>query len=253
MYYKVKEVAELGGVSIRTLHHYDKIGLLKPDAISPAGYRLYTERNLEHLQQILFFKELDFSLQVIKAMINSPSFDRKHALSSHKDLLIKKKLRLEKIISSIDNTIETLEGGKTMNKKEMFTAFDMTDIEQHKEKYAQEVKEKYGKSEAYKESEEKTSKYSKEDWAVIMQEGSDIYKRAAALMNKKPSDPKVQETVGDLRKYITKHFYNCTPEIFRGLGDMYVQDERFTKNIDQYKEGLAKFLREAMHRYCDNL
>jgi DNA-binding transcriptional MerR regulator len=254
MAYKVKEVATLAGVSVRTLHHYDEIGLLKPESITSAGYRLYEDRDLERLQQILFFKELDFNLQEIKEILDSPNFDRAHALSIHRELLVKKKKRLEEIIKSVDKTMESIKGGIDMSKKEMFESFDMTEIERHQEKYAEETKERYGNSDAYKESNRRTSKYTKEDWARIMQRGSDNYVKLAALMDSKsPSAPEVQAVIADCRQHITDSFYNCTPEIFRGLADLYVMDERFTANIDKIKPGLAKFLSEGIIIYCENL
>jgi DNA-binding transcriptional MerR regulator len=253
LYYKIKEVADMVGISVRMLHHYDKIGLLKPESVSPAGYRLYTDKDLERLQQVLFFKELEFSLQEIKRILDSPGFDKKQALKSHKELLLEKKKRLQKIIKSVERTIHSIEGGIDMSKKEMFEAFDISKIEKHKEKYAKEVRQKYGNTKAYKESQEKTSGYTKNDWAAIMTKWDEIYKKIANVMDKGPADSQVQEAVGELRAHITKYFYECTTEIFRGLGELYVNDERFTANIDKYKEGLSKFLREAMHIYCDNL
>lgn len=181
MYYKVKEVADMVGISVRMLHHYDKIGLLKPESISPAGYRLYIDKDLERLQQVLFFKELEFSLQEIKTILDSPGFDKKQALKSHKELLLEKKKRLEKIIKSVERTIDSIEGGTYMSKKEMFEAFDMTKIEDHKEKYAKEVRKKYGNTKAYKESQEKTSGYRKNDWTVIMAKWDEIYKKSQML------------------------------------------------------------------------
>lgn len=253
MSYKVKEVADLVGISVRTLHHYDQIGLLRPEFVTSAGYRLYNDKDLERLQQILFFKELDFNLQEIKDILDSPGFDRENALRTHKELLIEKKKRLERIIQSVEKSINSIKGGIEMNKKEMFDGFDMTEIEKHKEKYAEETKQKYGNSDAYKESQKKTSKYTKEDWAKIMARGGEIDKKLADLMDRGPSDPEVQKLIADKRQHITDSFYNCTPEIFRGLGDLYVQDQRFTENIDKIKPGFAKFLREAMRYYCDNL
>lgn len=250
---KIKEVADMAGVSVRTLHHYDKIGLLKPQSVSPAGYRLYTDNDLERLQQVLFFKELDFSLKEIKDILDNPNFDRKQALSAHKKLLLKKRERLDEIIASTEKTINSIEGGIEMDNNDMFAAFDMTEIEKHKEKYAEEVKQKYGNTEAYKESEERTSKYTKEDWARIMARVEGIYKNIVAVMDRDPGDLEVQRVIGEFRQYITDSFYTCTPEIFRGLGDLYVNDERFTENIDKHKLGLAKFMREAMHIYCNNL
>lgn len=251
--YKIKEVANLAGVTVRTLHHYDAINLLKPCYISDSGYRFYGNEELEKLQQILFFRELDFSLDEIKNILNSPDFDKAHCLGVHRQLLIEKRQRLNNIIASLDKTLISLEGGKEMSKKEMFKPFDMKDIENHKAKYAQETKERYGNSDAYKESQKKTAKYGKADWENIMGEAGEIYSNLAKLMNRDPSDKEVQILVEQWRNHITKNFYNCTPEIFRGLALMYTADERFTENIDKYGDGLAQFLSDAMIIYCDNL
>ncbi|MDP4089110.1 MAG: MerR family transcriptional regulator [Bacillota bacterium] len=253
MTYKVKEVSTIAGVSVRTLHHYDEIGLLKPEFVTSAGYRLYSDRDLERLQQILFFKELDFDLQEIRDILSSPGFDRKSALKAHKELLIEKRKRLERIIQSVDKTIDSIGGGIEMSKKEMFESFDMSEIEKHQEKYAEEVKRKYGSTDAYKESQKKTAKYSKEDWARIIGRQGEIYRGLAGLMDREPSHPEVQELVAQARQQITENFYNCTPEIFAGLGEMYVNDERFTANIDKFKPGLAVFLRDAIRVYCNNI
>lgn len=250
---KVKEVAELVGVSVRTLHHYDQIGLLKPEFVSPAGYRLYTDHNLERLQQILFFKEIGFELHEIKEILDSPGFDRREALLTHRELLLEKKNRLEKIVHTVEKTIKAMEGEIIMDKKEMFSGFDMQEIEKHQARYAEEIRQKYGDSPAYQESMKKTAGYNKDDWARIMGETGRIYQTIADLMDKGPADPEVQQAVAEWRQHITDNFYNCTPEIFRGLGDLYVDDPRFTANIDKMKPGLAEFLREAMHVYCDNL
>lgn len=251
--YKIKEVSNLAGVTVRTLHHYDDIDLLRPCYISDSGYRFYGNEELEKLQQILFFRELDFSLDEIKNILNSPDFDKAHCLGVHRQLLIEKRQRLDNIIASLDKTLISLEGGNEMSKKEMFKPFDMKNIEDHKAKYALETKERYGNSDAYKESQNKTAKYSKGDWENIMGEAGEIYSSLASLMDRDPSDSEVQSLVEKWRNHITKNFYNCTPEIFRGLALMYTADERFTENIDKYGEGLAQFLSDAMIVYCDNI
>lgn len=253
MKYKVKELAEIVGVSVRTLHHYDEINLLKPEYISESGYRLYIDKNLERLQQILFFKEIGFSLGEIKIILDDSSFDRKKALYSHKELLLKKKERIEEIIKTVERTISSIEKGQKMKEKAMFKGFDMSEIEKHKEIYSEEVKEKWGNTSAYKESNLKTSNYNKDDWKKITESMGVIYKKIADNMDKGIYDPLIQEAVGEWRQHITDNFYNCTPEIFRGLGNMYVDDNRFTKNIDKYRSGLAVFLRDAMNYYCDKL
>ncbi|MDZ5471593.1 MerR family transcriptional regulator [Bacillus sp. 31A1R] len=251
MHYKIKEIADLIGVSVRTLHHYDDIGLLKPETITSAGYRLYTSHNLERLQQILFFKEIGFNLQEIKEVLDSPNFDRRTALLEHKQILQKKRSRLDEMIQTVEKTIQSIEGGIKMENKEMFKGFSMRDIEEHKEKYSEEAKQKYGK-ELVESVEEKTNNYSENDWQSIQSKTDDIYSRIYKRMNFGPSDEEVQKSVGEWRQLITDHFYDCTIDIFRGLGDLYVNDPRFTKNIDKHGEGLAAFLREAIHVYCNS-
>lgn len=252
MHYKVKEVSNIAGVSVRTLHHYDQIDLLKPSSVSPAGYRLYTDSDLETLQQILFFKELGFDLSEIKTFILNPGFDKTEALKAHKELLIKKKKRLELIIKSVERTIQSIGGGIEMDKKEMFEAFDMTEIQNHQKKYAEEVRQKYPK-EVVEECENKTSGYSSNDWAAIQSKSNEMYKQMIDYMDNGPSDPKVQEAISEFRQYTTDNFYTCTPEILRGLGDLYVSDERFTAFFEKLKPGLAGFVRKAINIYCDNL
>lgn len=248
--YKVKEVAELTGVTVRTLHHYDRIGLLKPEAVSAAGYRFYSEENLERLQQIIVFREMDFSLQEIKEIIERPEFNRKENLKKHKELLLAKKKRLEKMIETIERTIDSIEGGYRMAGKDMFKGFSMKEIEEHQKKYSEEAKEKYGK-EMVENVEKKVAGYSTEDWSGIQSKTDEIYKRLVAGMDKGPEAPEVQQAIADWRQFITDHYYDCTLDIFRGLGDLYVDDPRFTKNIDKYQQGLAAFFREAIYFYCD--
>ncbi len=246
--YRVKEVSELTGISVRMLHHYDKIGLLRPTAISESGYRLYNDNDLKLIQQILIYRELDFSLKEIKEILSDENLDLKETLRIQKQFIIDKRNRLNKIVETIENTIKDMEGEFIMNKKGMFEGFD---IEKHNKLYEEEVENKYGKSDAYKESKEKTSKYSKEDWNNIMGEIDDLYKNLAELMDRDVSDEEVQSLVHQWRLLISKNFYQCSIEIFKRLADMYIYDERFTKNIDKYGEGFTNFLSEAMNYYCN--
>ena len=248
--YKINEVSKLTGVSIRMLHHYDKIGLLSPSKRTDSNYRIYNDEDITRLYQILLFKELEFPLQEIKQILDDNEFNREEALKVQRNLIFEKKKRLERILESIDDTIENL-GGETMSKNN-FKAFNYEEVKKHQEKYKEETEKRYGNSDSYKESQEKTSKYSKNDWENIMEEASVIYEELSKLMDKDPSDEKVQELIEKWRNHITTNFYNCTVEIFRGLAFMYVGDERFTKNIDKYGEGLAQFMSDAMIIYCDN-
>jgi DNA-binding transcriptional MerR regulator len=248
MVYTVKAVAEMAGVSIRTLHHYDETGLLRPASASPAGYRLYSRADLERLQQVLFFKELGFSLKEIKEILDSPGFDRRQALTSHRRLLLEQKRRLERLIESVDQSIDSIERGEGMDDSAMFEAFDRKQLEEWRE----EARQRWG-SERVDESWQRAAKYSKEDWERINAETQDYTIQLAGLMDKDPADPEVQRQIGRHFRLINDNYYTCTPEIFRGLGEMYVQDSRFTEVYDKVKPGLADFMRRAMGVYADRL
>ena len=240
---RISEVAKLTGITVRTLHYYDEIGLLKPSEITEAGYRLYSREDLEILQQILFFRELDFPLSQIKEIMNNPNYDKEEALKKQKELLIQQRQRIEGLIKLIEKRIE---GDNNMSFKE----FDMNEIEENKKKYAKEVKERWGTSKAYEESEKKTSSYNKKKWGDINQETSEIFKGFAELRNSDPGSEEVQELVRRWQKYITDNFYTCTNEILSGLGLMYVEDERFKENLDKNGEGTAQLMAEAIKIYC---
>ncbi|WP_196002071.1 MerR family transcriptional regulator [Clostridium sp. 1001271B_151109_B4] len=240
---RISEVAKLTGITVRTLHYYDEIGLLKPNKITEAGYRLYSKEDLEILQQILFFRELDFPLSEIKEIMNNPNYDKEEALKKQKELLIQQGQRIDGLIKLIDKRIE---GDNNMSFKE----FDMNEIEENKKKYAKEVKERWGNTKAYKESEKKISGYNKEKWGDINQETNEIFKAFAKLRDCDPGSEGVQELVRTWQKYITDNFYTCTNEILAGLGLMYVQDERFKENLDKNGEGTAKLMAEAIEIYC---
>ncbi|WP_294358034.1 MerR family transcriptional regulator [uncultured Clostridium sp.] len=240
---KINDVAKLTGITVRTLHYYDEIGLLKPSKITDAGYRIYDEKNLETLQQILLFREMNFPLSEIKEIISNPKFDRIDALEKHKNLLIKKRQRLDNLINLVNNTIK---GENDMSFKE----FDMTEIEATKKKYAKGVKERYGKTDAYKEYEVKTKNYDKDKWNDVNTEANEIFKTFADNKDKAPESEEVQELVKRWQSHITKNYYNCTKEILASLGLMYVNDERFKKNIDKCGEGTAEFMSKAIEVYC---
>ncbi len=239
----VHEVAKLSGVSVRTLHYYDEIGLLRPSKITDAGYRLYDDTALARLQQILFFRELDFPLCKIREILDNPAFDQQGALHSHKKLLLLKKQRLERLITLVDNT---LKGEPEMS----FKAFDMSEIEQAQKQYSDEAKQRWGDTDAYTQSTKRTASYTKEDWARIQSETDAIYEGFAEQMNGDPASPAVQQLVADWQAHISRNFYDCTPEILKGLGEMYVNDERFTKTIDEHAQGLAQFISDAIKVYC---
>ena len=239
----VKQVSDLTGLSVRMLHYYDKINLFKPSQVSESGYRLYSDNDLELLQQILFFKELDFPLKEIKLIITNPSFDKQKALKSHKQLLTLRRNRLNKLIKLVD---KTLKGELEMSFKE----FDISEIEKIQKKYANEVKELYSNTDAFKEYLEKTERYDKSSWNQIGEEINQIFKRFADVMDKGADSKKAQLLVKEWQNFVTQNFYECTNDTLKGLGKMYIQDERFSENLNKFRPGLAEFISEAIEIYC---
>ncbi len=242
----IKKFAQLTGVSVRTLHYYDEIGLLKPDYIDPqSGYRFYSDNALCRMQEILFYRELDFSLKDIKEIIASENYDKHEALKGQKQLLILKKKRLEKIIE----TIESAEKGENVMD---FKAFDNSEFENLRENYRDEVKRRWGDTEAYHESKEKTSNYTSENWNDLNREMNEIFSDFAKVMKSgaKEADEVAQNLVSKFKKFITENQYTCTDEILFSLGEMYVSDERFKKNIDKNGEGTAEFISKAIKAFC---
>lgn len=238
----VREVSKLCGISVRTLHYYDEIGLLHPSEVTPAGYRLYGREELSRLQQILFFRELDFSLKEIAEIMNDPAFDARKALLNQKELLLLRQRRLGRLISLVDKTLE----GET---KMSFEEFDMSEIREAQEKYADEVKQRWGGTEAYRESSKKTAEYGAQDWERIEHEANEIYAGFAAHRSESPDAPQVQALVGKWQEHISRNFYRCTDEILAGLAEMYVADERFRNSIDAHAPGLAEFMAAAIRAY----
>jgi DNA-binding transcriptional MerR regulator len=242
---KVKEVAELAGISIRTLHHYDEIGLLSPSEITEAGYRLYSDEDLETLQQILFFKELGFSLKKIKEIIYDPSFNRFDALHLQKKLLLEKRARLDNMIDLIEKTIKHEKGEIAMSNEEKFAGFDFS-----RNPYEQEARERWG-DEAVDQSNARLAKMSKEEQKQLGEKMNAIYRKLAALKDRSPESAEAQAAIGEWFALLNENFGNYSLEAFKGLGEMYVADERFTKNIDRFADGLAKFMRDAMAAYAE--
>lgn len=237
----IQEVAKESGISVRTLRYYDEIGLLKPDEISPSGYRIYREQALKRLQRILFYRELDFPLEKIKQLLASGA-DEEHQMRGQLELLRLKQKRLEGIIKLLE---QRLKGEASVSIKE----FNMDEIKAHEDKYRAEVEDKYGQSEAYQESQKRTSKYGEKDWQAIKQASDAIYQGLAKRRHQPPESEEVQGLISDWQALITKYFYPCSDEILASLGEMYQADERFRDNIDQYGEGLTDYMSEAIRIY----
>ncbi len=241
----IREFAKLTGVSVRTLHYYDEIGLLKPSFVDEQnGYRFYDEGCLERMQEILFYRELDFPLKDIAEILYSPDYDKQTALKAQKHLLTLKKERLERLITALDGAMK----GENLS----MNVFNNSEFEAQREQYAKEAKEKWGATDAYKESTEKTKDYSKEKWSDINAGMSSLmaeFAECKASGNATDSS-EAQMLVKKWQDYITENYYTCTKEILAGLGEMYACDERFKANIDSHGDGTAEFMCQAIRVYC---
>lgn len=237
----VHEVSRLTGVSIRALHHYDKIGLLHPTEVTEAGYRLYDDTALERLQCIMLFKELEFPLKEIKAILDSPVFDRNLALDQQITLLRMKKEHLE-------NLIDLACGIKMIGVKKLdFTAFNTKKMDE----YAQQAKESWGKTPAYHEYEQKSAHRTKEEEQRLGLELMGIIALFGKMKAFDPADEAVQAQVKKLQDFITEHYYTCTNEILSGLGKMYAAGGDMTENINNAGgDGTAEFACRAIEVYC---
>ena len=237
----VKQVSQVSGVSVRTLHHYDAIGLLKPTRVTEAGYRLYDDTALRRLQAILLFRELQFPLKEIRGILDTPGFDRQAALNDQIHLLELQREHIDRLLTDAREMQKN--GGKIMS----FSVFD----KKQQEAFAAEAKQRWGSTDAYRESQTKTAGKSEEQ---LRQDGSDLMAFFARLGGLKSGDPNgdgAQSVVAELQRFITEHYYNCTKQILSGLGQMYVADERFKANIDNAGgEGTAEFAAKAIEFYC---
>lgn len=237
----VNEVSRLTGVSIRTLRYYDSIGLLKPAEYTEAGYRLYDDTALERMQQILLFRELEFSLKDIRKIVDAPDFDREKALTQQIELLTLKKEHLEGLIDFALGIKQA--GEKTMD----FKAFDTKKIEE----YSKQAKEQWGQTEAYKEFEKKSQGRSSADEQAAAADFMKLFEEFGAMKDMNPSDEAVRTQVVKLQNFITEHYYTCTVGILKNLGEMYAAGGEFTENIDKAGgAGTAEFTAKAISIYC---
>ena len=237
----VKEVSRITGVSVRTLHHYDAIGLLKPTRVTESGYRLYDDSALGRLQTILLFRELQFPLKEIKAMLSSPDFDPMAALEDQIRLL---QLRREHLDRLIDHALAIQKTG-VMNMN--FKAYDTQKLDA----YAAQAKQRWGHTDAWKESQEKSRGKSREVLSAEADGLMDIFRRLGAYRTVDPAAAEVQALVAELQSYISSHYYSCTKQILFGLGQMYAAGDEMNENIDRAGgPGTGEFARRAIEAYC---
>jgi DNA-binding transcriptional MerR regulator len=245
--YTVKQLSNLSGLSVRTLHYYDEIGLLKPSQVGENRYRYYGDEALYRLQQIMFYRELDLPLQEIKQIIGHPGFDSLQALESHRRALGQRLERLERLIATIDITIMNLKGKKEMSTRQLFEAFS----EEEQAKYDAEAEQKYDPG-IVRASQKKWKSYSAADKQRIGEEGNAAYAAILDAIPFGPASPQAQAGVELWRKHMD-YFWTPNPEQLIGLTDLYFSDPRFKANFDKIDPRLAEFMREAVKIYVKNL
>lgn len=242
----VNQLAKLAGVSVRTLHHYDDIGLLKLKTRTESKYRYYGEEELLRLQQILFYRELDLPLAKIVEILDDASFDTEKALKSHKEELLKRKRRTAELLKTIDKTLKSFSQKKQkMKTEDMYKGFS----KEQAEAYEKEAKEKYGEK-IIDRSKDQINKMGKEAFEKLLADHEEISKKLANLMHRSPSDREVQDLVKQHYAFV-RAFNDITPQMYRSFADLYVNDERFKKNYNKHKEGFAEFLSKAIIVFCE--
>lgn len=244
MLYTVNKLANLAGVSVRTLHYYDEVGLLKPKSRSESGYRYYGEEAVVRLQQIMFFRELGFSLDEIGKIISKPDFNVLEALQSHRTLLTKKAERINALLATVDKTIKKLKGEVKMEIKEYYQGFSDERIE----KYREEVRQRWGEK-TLQESEERVIKMGKAKFAALQAEGGKIFQAISDNMSKGYESSVVQAQVAEWRKWL-ENFHHYSDEAVLGLGQMYSQSPDFAEFFRKIHQDLPEFFTKAIEHYC---
>ncbi len=247
--YTPKQLAQMAGISVRTLHYYDEIGLLEPHKRSKANhYRHYSHYEALRLQQILFYRELDYSLEDIKAILNNPHFDFQKSLKFHQKALKNKIKQFQTMLKSIDQTLDQLTNNNMTNDEQLYAGFNS--VEEGKA-LTQEAQARWG--DEVKASQKRIQKMGPQKWKQVQEEGHAITQKIADLMAQyKPGSPEVQKTIGFFHRHL-ENFYPVSKERLLGLGQLYVTDERFRVHYDKYKKGLADFLNQAIHIYGETL
>jgi DNA-binding transcriptional MerR regulator len=242
--YTVGEVARLAGVTVRTLHHYDDIGLLRPTGRTAGGYRVYGEDDLERLHEILVYRELDLPLDGIRGLMSASGLDRAAVLHGQLRQLVGQRRRLERVINAVEKAIRAEETGMNLTKEEMFEVFGDFDPSEHEG----EAERRWGETDAYQESARRTARYTKEDWLEIKAESEEIGRRWVEALRSgvDPTSEAAVDVAEAARLQIDRRFYPCPPEMHANLGEMYLADPRFTKTYEAMAPGLAQFVRDAI-------
>ena len=249
MEYTVQKLGKLAGISTRTLRYYDEIGILKPARINSSGYRIYGEKEVDRLQQILFYRELDVSLDSIKEIVTTPSFDGTNALREHREKLLEKRNQLDALIANVNKTIALTGGEIKMSNKEKFEGFKKNMVEENEKKYGKEIREKYGKDTVEK-SNAKMMNMTQQQYDEVTKLAEEVTKTLAEAFENGDQASDIAQRAADLhKKWLTYYWSEYSKEAHAGLAQMYVDDERFTAYYDRSQPGTAAFLRDAVFIY----
>lgn len=249
MEYTILKLAKMAGVSTRTLRYYDEVGILQPARINSSGYRIYGSKEVDRLQQILFYRELDFSIDKIKEILDSTDFDELRALTTHREQLLNKRKQLDLLINNVERSIQAKEGRLKMKDNEKFEGFKRNLLDENERKYGKEVREKYGE-ETVKASNDKFMKMTKEQYEEFEKLSIEVLDTLeAAMETKDPAGDLAQKACELHKKWLTFTWKDYSKEAHVGLAQMYVDDERFTAYYDKRKPGMAEFLRDAILIY----
>ncbi len=241
----VGQVAAAAGISVRTLHHWDSVGLLRPSGRTASGYRSYAEPDLERLQQVLTYRQLGFALAEISALLDDPSIDTLDHLRRQQELLAERITRLQSAAALVRRAVEAKHMGMSLDPHELREVFGDDDPTQ----YAEQAQQRWGSSDAWASSQARAASYGKQDWLRIRGEAEDLERRFAAALagGLPPDDPAVRALVKEHRQQISRNYYDCDLEMHCGLADMYVADERFAAHYDAVAPGLAQYVHDAVH------
>jgi len=249
MSYSVGEVAHLARVTVRTLHHYEEVGLLRPDGRTPSGYRSYSPADLERLQRILCYRQLGFSLDQIRAILDDPDVDPLDHLRGQRALLAGRIEELQRMLASVEKTMEARMMGINLTPGEMFEVFGDDDPGE----LVGEAEQRWGDTDAYRESQRRTSSYGKDQWQQITAEWQQLQEGFVAVRatGLPPDSPEAMDLAEAHRRHLNRWFYDCGHAMHRGIGDLYVDDPRFAANLDKVGPGLECYVRDAIHANAD--
>jgi DNA-binding transcriptional MerR regulator len=242
--YTVGQVSHLAGVTVRTLHHYDQIGLLTPSGRSDSGYRRYDDSDLGRLQQIRLYRELGFSLEEIATILDDPGADAALHLRRQHELLIGRIARLRMMVGAVERELEAQQTGMSLTPEERFEVWGDFNPDDH----AEEAEQRWGGTEPYRESQRRAARHTKDDWLAVKAEAGDIYRRLIEAMRsgERAQDETAMDLAEEHRRHLTRWFYDCGYDIHKGLGEMYAGDPRFTATYEKMAEGLATYVRDAI-------